>query len=453
MAASLSGRKPIRLRRNNRRDIKRIRRVIFEQLECRLLLDGGLTSAALSVAQRQQLLDGLTAVAAWTDTLGNSSKLAQQVSIVDTSIGQELAVRSLLQNQLIGPLTVAPAATTDAVVNALKGLSTTVGGLVVTVDPASVSGGLLTSAQGDELQFNLTLDATRTRQVGLDLGANALNAGLHLDSSTTVPLTSSLHFVFTFGIDLRPGLNAGDAFFVRISALGESVAVHKSNLNATAQVGLLDAQVQGASLDLSAATSIGLVNPDADATGNITLTELQSTNIAALTTVSATGNSLAANFPLAASLGTFTFGGSPALSLAATNVFAAPAPAVTTNAGYDELAFFNNLQAGSLLTVLDHVALGLNDIGPTLDVNSATGGIPYVDAQVSDVVDWTALVTHFSRGLYDPIVTATRPLNLAAGGRLSGNAIFSVLINDTETDAVQFASANQQVNETLAQFF
>src|SRR5204862_3092369 len=143
----------------------------------------------------------------------------------------------------------------------------TVGGLVVTVDPASVSGGLLTSAQGDEFQFNLTLDATRTRQVGLDLGANVLNAGFHVDPATTVLLNSSLHFVFTFGIDLRPGLNPGDAFFVRVSALGESLAVHKSNLNSTALVGLLDAQVQGASLDLSAATSIGLVNPDADATG------------------------------------------------------------------------------------------------------------------------------------------------------------------------------------------
>src|SRR6185369_13683107 len=206
------------------------------------------------------------------------------------------------------PLAAAPAATTDALVNALKGLSTTVSGLVVTVDPTSVSGGLLPSAQGDELQFNLTLDATRTRQAGLDLGANVLNAGLHLDPATTVPLTSSLHFGFTFGIDLRPGLNAGESFFVRVNTLGESVVVHKSNLNASAQVGLLDVQVQGASLDLSAATSIGLINPDADAKDNITLTELQSTNIAALTTVSATSNSLAANFPLAASLGTYTFG-------------------------------------------------------------------------------------------------------------------------------------------------
>src|SRR6185369_11061653 len=139
MAASLPGGRSAQIRFNKRRDLKRFRRVIFEQLECRLPLDGGLTSAALSSAQRQALLDGLAGLAAWTDSLGNYGKLAQQVSIVDTSIGQELGVRSLLQNQLIGPLATAPAATTDALVNVLKGLSTTVGGLVVTVAPASVS--------------------------------------------------------------------------------------------------------------------------------------------------------------------------------------------------------------------------------------------------------------------------------------------------------------------------
>jgi hypothetical protein len=452
MASSFSRRACAQRRSNRLRDLKRFRRVVFEQLECRLPLDGGLTSAAISSAQRQALLDGLTGFSAWTDVLGNSSKLAQQISLVDTSIGQELDVGSLLQKQLIGPLAAAPAATTDSLVNLLKGLSTTAGGLVITVDPTMVSGGLLSAAQGNELQFNLIFDATKTRPVGLDLGANVLNAGLHLDSATVVPLSSSLHLAFTFGLDLRPGLNAGEAFFVRVNTLGESVAVHTSNLSASGQVGFLDTPIQGASLDLSAATSIGLVNPDADAPGNITLTELQSTNIAALTTISAASNSLTANFPVSASLGTYTFGGAPALSLSATDVFAAPAPAVMTNAGYDELAFFNNLNASSLLTVLDRVASGLTAIGPTLDVNVGQGGIPYVDKQVSQVVDFNALLSRVSRGLYDPVVTAAEPFSLAVGGRLTGDALFSVLINDTETDALWFHSAAQQVNETLVQF-
>src|SRR5262245_19350355 len=265
-------------RRNVRRPLKRWRRVVFEPLECRLPLDGGLVNSALSAVQRQALLNGLNGVATWSDSLANYNKLAQQLSIVDTSIGQELDVRSILQNQIVAPLNAATAATTDALVTSLKGLSTTAGGLVVTVNPASVTGGLLTSAQGDELQFTLTLDATRTRPSSLDLGADALNAGLQLNPATTAPLTSSLHFAFTSGIDLQPGLNAGETFFVRVASLGESVAINANSFNAAAQVGVLDVQAQGASLNLAAAIAVGVINPDADSKGNVTLTELQSTN-------------------------------------------------------------------------------------------------------------------------------------------------------------------------------
>src|SRR5262249_4477614 len=154
-----------------------------------------------------------------------------------------------------------------------------------------------------------------------------------------------------------------------------------------------------------------------------------------------------ASFPMSASLGTYMFGGSPTLGLSSSNVFAGPAPSVTTNPGFDELALFNNLQASSLLTIFARVGSGLSGIATSLDVNAATGGIPYVDQQVSDIVDWNALVTHFSRGLYDPVITAAHPLNLFAGGRLSGNANFSLLINGTENDVVQFSSASQQVGE------
>src|SRR5207244_178387 len=118
------------------REVKRLRRVIFEQLEQRLPLDGGLASATLSSAQRQALLDGLNGVASWTDSLESFNKLAQQVSLVDTSIGQELAVHSLLQNQLIAPLTAASLPTSDALVAVLNGLSITAGDLTVTVNPA-----------------------------------------------------------------------------------------------------------------------------------------------------------------------------------------------------------------------------------------------------------------------------------------------------------------------------
>ena len=153
--------------------------------------------------------------------------------------------------------------------------------MTVTVNPASVSGGLLSTAQGDELQFNLVFDAVRADQVGIDLGSNVQNAGLKLDPSTRATLNSDLHFDFTFGVDLTPGLNAAEAFFVRVNALTLGETIHETNMNTPAKVGLLGGQVQGGTLDLAGAVSVTLVNPDADAKGNITLAELQNTNISA----------------------------------------------------------------------------------------------------------------------------------------------------------------------------
>ena len=429
------------------------RRLLFEPLESRIVLDGGLANAALSNAQQQTLRDGLQGLAAWTDTLSSFNKVGQPLAIIDKSIGQELALRSLLQNRLIAPLTAVPATSSDNLVNLLKGLSSSSPDLTVTVNPASVSGGLLSSAQGDELQFNLVFDAVRTDQVGIDLGSNVRNAGLELDPSTRATLNSDLHFDFTFGVDLTPGLNAAEAFFVRVNALTMGETIHETNVNTPAKVGLLGGQVQGGTLDLAGAVSVTLVNPDADAKGNITLAELQNTNISALAGVSTTANSLSGSLPILATLGSTTFAGSPTATIASTNVFSGSPPDITGNAGFEEIAHFNNISAGDLLTVLDRVAAGLQDIAPSLDVNASLGGIPYVDTQPSDVVDFNALVRRVSRGLYDPVLTAQSPLNLAAGGRLSDNAVFSIRSNDSQTTAVTLLAANQQVGESIVTFF
>ena len=69
------------------------------------------------------------------------------------------------------------------------------------------------------------------------------------------------------------------------------------------------------------------------------------------------------------------------------------------------------------------------------------------------VVDFNALVGRVSRGLYDPVLTAKSPLHLAAGGRLSDNAVFSIRSNDSQTTAVTLLAANQQVGESIVTFF
>ena len=119
-------------------DVRRRRFLRFEQLEDRLLLDGGLANVALSAAQRQALVNGLQSVTTWFDTLSSFNKIAQPISIVDKSIGQELGLGSILQNQLTNRLASTSATTTNDVVNTLKGLSATAAGLTVTVNPVSL---------------------------------------------------------------------------------------------------------------------------------------------------------------------------------------------------------------------------------------------------------------------------------------------------------------------------
>ena len=370
-------------------------------------------------------------------------------------MGQELNLSSVLQNHFVGPVASSIGSgtlnTTDDLVNLLKGLTGNDGNLSFHVDPTKVTGGQLNSP-GTELQFNLVFDATRTSHVAPDLGANAANDGVSLDPTATVTLITTFHYDFTFGLDLTPNLAAADAFFIRENTMTFGAAVQESNFTTSVKVGMLGAQIQGGAMNLNAAISVGLNNPDNDAKGNITLSELQNTNLSSLVGFTTTTNTLSASLPVVASLGGTTFGGFPNLGLASSTVFAGPAPAVTTNAGMDELLNFNNVTPGSFVTVLKTVGSGLQSLAPSLDVNTALGGIPYVDKNVSQVVDFSDLVSRYSRRLYDPIVTAGNPMSLAAGNRLSGDANFSFKINDSEIDALQFQAANQQVGESVVAF-
>lgn len=169
-------------------------------------------------------------------------------------------------------------------------------------------------------------------------------------------LRSDFHFDFTFGFDLTPGLSASEAFFVRVNSFSMGDSIHETSLNTPAKIGLLGAQVEGGTLDLSAMVSVTLVNPDADAKGNITLAELKNTNISAIAAINTSANSFSASLPLLATLGSTTFAGAPTAMLSSTNVFSGPAPDITGNAGFNEIQYFHNISAGNLLTVFDRVA-------------------------------------------------------------------------------------------------
>ncbi len=441
---------------------KRIRQLTFETFEQRLLLDGGLVNSVLTETQRQQILTGLGQVASWTDSLSTTGRLGQPVAVINQSIGQSVGLRSILETQLITPVNVATGGgvgtTTDAIVTALKGLSFNSSGLAITVNPASVTGGLLTGGGDNELQFNLTFDAVRTSSMGLNLGQQVVDAGLTLDSAARVSLNSTLHFVLTFGVDLTVGIPPDQQFFIRSQSLALGSSVHTTTLSTPAKIGLLGAAISNGSLDLTAGVSVALINPDADSKGNLTLEELQSTSAASLASFTTSSDSLAATLPMTATLGSQVLnaallGSVPTATLTTTSIFTGPDEVLLgTNASLHELQNFRDVTPSGLLATLDRVGQGVQDAAPELDVNRQLGGLPYVATLPSGLANFTDLANKIGRDLYDPVMVASRPISSRSGYSLGNDASFSIQLNDAAPIAVTILQTNQFFQESLNSF-
>ena len=105
---------------------------------------------------KQAILDGLTALGNWANSLDNFSKLAANLPVIGRNIGQMLDMGGILLSYLRDPVsnyfTNDATPTTDELLVALRNLDATVGGLTIAVADGSVTGGLL---GGNEFRFNL----------------------------------------------------------------------------------------------------------------------------------------------------------------------------------------------------------------------------------------------------------------------------------------------------------
>ncbi len=434
----------------------RRRQLVYEFFESRLMLDGELTNSALSALQRQTLLDGLSQVATWSGQLEQSSQLGLNLAALNKTLGQSVQLSNGIATGMVSPLASQPSINTDQFVQAIKGLTNAVTG--ITVNPANVTGGRLSSPQGDEIQFNLKLELSRSTLVGLNLGQQLTDTGLKLDAPIQVPQSSNASFTFTFGLDLAPGLSAAQSFFIRPQALSLSTAVNASSISANAKLGLLANQVQNASIQLEAAIGVSVLNPDSDAKGNITWSELSENSVYAITQQTIASNNLDGALPLQATLGSQSLnaalGADPTVLLDSANVFAgSELITATPNAAFRELQNFKNIQASGLITSLDRAGRGLDEWTPRLDINSDLGGFGYTDVLPSEIADFESTIQNLIRKLYDPVITATGRMNEGAGYSLSNNASFSIRLNDAETIPVVLVRESQSSFESVASFF
>ena len=153
--------------------------------------------------------------------------------------------------------------------------------VTITATPEQVDG---------ELRIALNVQATRiTHQVELSLDRENVTANVDAFLTTedlTEDLTTTLSWQFTAGVDLSQVNSPADAFFVRQPAATPfrvTGNINQTDATFQARHGLLGLNVgrvgdDHSSISLNSTITVSLGNPNNDASGRITLTELRSTN-------------------------------------------------------------------------------------------------------------------------------------------------------------------------------
>ena len=137
-----------------------------------------------------------------------------------------------------------PNATSDELVGVLRQVKVNAAGLVLSIVPEFVGGGTLTSANGDEVRFDLRLQASRTRtdpdQAGDGPGAAWREAWGERDDHTDGELLDG----FVVRVQPDAGLIGGRRVLHPRDALDASVKVEASDVNIDATFGFLNIPVR-----------------------------------------------------------------------------------------------------------------------------------------------------------------------------------------------------------------
>jgi Ca2+-binding RTX toxin-like protein len=407
------------------------------------------TTTPMNSTQTSSLLDGLQGLATWASGLDQYGLLGQNLPLVDQSIGSALNISNVLQVGLVNPLQPlqnqannGSVVTSDNIVNDLKGLSSSTTGLTISVLSSQVTGGLQSTAQGQEIEFSFDFDATRTTSAGFDLGANEAQYGLNVTDPPTVTLSTSLEFAFTFGINL----SNSNAFFFQVDNLSVSASAQLENPNFSAQVGFLGVQVQNASISLDAGLSVTINDPSQIATNDVSLTALQNDSLSDLVSVVATSHSLNVTLPVQATLGTWTASGSPTVTITSSNVFDGTAPAIAFNSDANVLLDFNRLTTSDFSNLFSQLGTALQDIAPSLNVPGISD-LPFVGEQIDQLVNFNQMSTDLGSDLSVPEIVGASVA--PADGQLSAGADFSIAINGQAPVSVTVAAASTQNNQSL----
>ncbi len=356
------------------------------------------------------LVNGLTAFADWLEQgLPTINELSRPLPLVGRSLLDSLPLSDIIQSGLTIPLqqflNALPAAefTTTAVEAFLAGLQITLadptlGDVTVSVAPGSVTGGLYQNADGREVRFNLTLQATRhSEKVSIDLGANADAMGLRLPSAVPVGVVSTFSMDFSFGFQL----DSASTFFVRTGNITFETSVAEATLSFPMDVGFIGTEVFGGRIDLDAAVVLDLNPSDHNVRGTITREEFEGTSIESLASPRIIADRLDVSLPVQAKLGDFATTPSESVALLhASDLFSGAAPGVSFQ-GFDELIQFTRVSPTEVLGMLQKVRDWLGTLETRL---SGELTVPFVqDLTTKQLFD---LATAFQDGALRPVTVS-----------------------------------------------
>ena len=329
----------------------------LECLEDRRLLNG----IPLTDFQRRAVEDGLLGLVAWAEDFEGSDELARPISIVrdpstqqTETLGSLLDFSTILERNLLTPAEQYLAA---------EGQAASFSGLVQAIGGADIS-------TNDELLTSVQLADASISLVEIDLPQllGAPNLAVDTSQSVSADFEASVSFALQVGLDLNAGLSLSDAFFIRATQISFDGRVDAGGLALQFDYGMLGLTSSAGDLDLQIQTDASLLNPDADASGNLTLAEMQESTFSELADMSATTGTLTAAFPVTP---TATSDGSNRFSLSSSTSIAISAdplggttPEVTlAGAGADELRTYTRIDSDQLLDALEDLGQWLDSFG------------------------------------------------------------------------------------------
>ncbi len=306
----------------------------------------------------ETLLDGLDA---FGQSLASSLSLTQleiQLPLIQRSAADLVPLQQTIQHGLYEPLSAyfienETVSSETLISELLTQINLQTEGVSVAVDPVSVSGGRYLRADGEELRFNLTINASQTwEDVELNFGDEASDRGIRAPVSPTVDVTGHVSMGLSIGIDY----SQNNKFFIRVDHIDTSVEVEETNRTFDVHLGFLGATAEAASFSLDANIELGFTNELGDARRRVFQEELlQSVQESMPFEVRNSIGSAAANIPVTASIGTFTTATlAPEFNLLSEDAFSTTSPVLST-VNFGSLDPFANVDSEEVDGMLDQV--------------------------------------------------------------------------------------------------